>query len=1105
MKKLLQLSSAILLSVLCTVIFASALSPAEVRMQPTGTAVTVSGYAFSGTNSDGTGFGNEFYLSDKTNAKGICVLLSGAEKITLYNEYSVTGTLIEANGELKLQATSVTPLSGKLELKKFKRPSIDEALNYEESGGTFVRLSGEASELVLSEKLLSSFTLTKDGKQIRVVIESSVYSLSKGESGKTELTEKLKYKRNVTVDGFVAKRGNETVIRIKDCDDIDVQHHNCVFGNAVTENAPACGISGLSVRVCDCGMREETVIPALSHTFYEETERASTCTTAGLKVKKCRNCNFRQETVLPLKDHSFAEKTETAASCTSEGVYLRYCRNCTLREETPIPKTEHSYRERTEVEPTCEREGVRVRYCYYCSFREETAIPKNAHSFTEKVETPATCTSEGVYVRYCKSCTLREETPIPKTEHSYRERTEVEPTCEREGVRVRYCYYCTFREETAIPKDAHSFAEKTETPATCDKEGVYLRYCRSCTLREETPIPKIEHKFKEKTEKEPTCTEEGIRVKYCSGCDFREETKLPKAEHSFAEKIEKKATCKETGLSVKYCKGCTLREETVIPKAEHSFKEKTEKQSTCTEEGIRVKYCSACDFREEMKLPKEEHSFAEKVEKKATCTEEGIKLKYCSACDFSEETAIPKADHSYKEKLQKATFTADGSRAEICSVCGDRKNITVISAVNDIQLSTDSFVYDGKAHAPKITVKDKDGKEITDFDLICESRREIGKHSLTVELKGNYSGKRTLYYTIIPADVTDIKSAVISKGVTLTFNESEGADGYRIYYVKGTKEESLGTFTKADCSVVLPEYGKTYTLIIKAYKKVDDTTLWSDGVSFKISTGPDDVTGIKADSDFCSVKLTWDKTDTADGYRVYIKNSSGKYRVLATTTKTSFTVNGLSASTKYDFAIKAYRKADGKALWGKSTKKSAETSSGKPSSFSGKASYNSVALSWREVKGADGYKVYVYNSKKKKYTTLKAVTNNKYTAEELKSGTTYKFALKPYAKKNGKTYYGKPVYLTVTTKLTRPSLTAKITPKGNTLNWSKVNGADGYVIYYSTQKDGSYKKLKATTATSYTHTKTSKSKNYYYKVRAYKTVNGEKLYSSFSTVRKASR
>ena len=701
MIKLFELTSALVITLLFTVIFAFALTPTEVRTQPLGSAVTVTGYAFSGTDSDGTGFGNEFYLSDRSNAKGICVTLSEGEKITLFNEYSVTGILQKDGGELKLQATEVTPLSDKIELKLFKRPSIEEALNYAEYGGTFVKLSGEASLPVLNENLLSSYTLSKDGKQIRIIIESGVYSLSKGESGKAELTEKLRYKRNVTVDGFVAKLGDETVIRIKDCDDIDVQHHNCVFGEAVTEKEPSCGVTGLSVKVCYCGMREETVIPALSHSFYEETERNSTCTTAGLKVKKCRNCNFREEASLPLKDHSYAEKTEVPATCDKEGVHLRYCRNCTLRIETPIAKTEHKFKEKTEKE--------------------------------------ATCTESGIYVRYCSGCSFREETIIPETEHSYRERTEVEPTCEREGIRVRYCYYCSFREETAIPKNAHSFAEKVETPATCTSEGVYLRYCRSCTLREETPIPKTEHKFKEKTEKEPTCAEEGIKVKYCSGCDFREETRLPKKEHTLSEKVEKKPTCTAEGLSVKFCKSCTLREETVIAKTEHSFKEKTEKEPSCTEEGLRIKYCSDCDYRA--------------------------------------ETILSKTEHNYKEKLQKATFTTDGSKTDICSACGDKKNLTVISAVNDITLSDTSFVYDGKIHSPEITLRDKDGKAVTDFELICESRKEIGKHSLTLELKGNYSGRKTLYYTIVPADVTDIKSAATSKSATLTFGESKGADG----------------------------------------------------------------------------------------------------------------------------------------------------------------------------------------------------------------------------------------------------------------------------------------------------------------------------------------
>ena len=67
MKKLFKLTSALVVTLLFTAIYAFALTPTEVRTQPLGSAVTVTGYAFSGTVSDGTGFGNEFYLSDRSN------------------------------------------------------------------------------------------------------------------------------------------------------------------------------------------------------------------------------------------------------------------------------------------------------------------------------------------------------------------------------------------------------------------------------------------------------------------------------------------------------------------------------------------------------------------------------------------------------------------------------------------------------------------------------------------------------------------------------------------------------------------------------------------------------------------------------------------------------------------------------------------------------------------------------------------------------------------------------------------------------------------------------------------------------------------------------
>ena len=71
------------------------------------------------------------------------------------------------------------------------------------------------------------------------------------------------------------------------------------------------------------------------------------------------------------------------------------------------------------------------------------------------------------------------------------------------------------------------------------------------------------------------------------------------------------------------------------------------------------------------------------------------------------------------------------------------------------------------------------------------------------------------------------------------------------------------------------------------------------------------------------------------------------------------------------------------------------------------------------------------------------------------------------------------------------------------LSWKKVSGAVGYQISKSTSKKGT--KIVATVSgTSKTLTAT-KGKTYYYKVRAYKEVNGKKVYGSWSTVKSYKR
>lgn len=83
----------------------------------------------------------------------------------------------------------------------------------------------------------------------------------------------------------------------------------------------------------------------------------------------------------------------------------------------------------------------------------------------------------------------------------------------------------------------------------------------------------------------------------------------------------------------------------------------------------------------------------------------------------------------------------------------------------------------------------------------------------------------------------------------------------------------------------------------------------------------------------------------------------------------------------------------------------------------------------------------------------------------------------------------------------KTALTVKKSDEKYTFRWGKVSVADKYQIYYS--DDGNtYKKLAAVSGskTSYSTKKLDADKNYYFKIRSYKTVDGTKYYSKYSKV-----
>ena len=80
----------------------------------------------------------------------------------------------------------------------------------------------------------------------------------------------------------------------------------------------------------------------------------------------------------------------------------------------------------------------------------------------------------------------------------------------------------------------------------------------------------------------------------------------------------------------------------------------------------------------------------------------------------------------------------------------------------------------------------------------------------------------------------------------------------------------------------------------------------------------------------------------------------------------------------------------------------------------------------------------------------------------------------------------------------------KKSKKAATISWNKVSSVQGYQLYRSTSKSGRYQCIKtlSSKSSSYKNSGLKKKKTYYYKIRAYKKVNGKTFYSGFSAIKK---
>ena len=251
--------------------------------------------------------------------------------------------------------------------------------------------------------------------------------------------------------------------------------------------------------------------------------------------------------------------------------------------------------------------------------------------------------------------------------------------------------------------------------------------------------------------------------------------------------------------------------------------------------------------------------------------------------------------------------------------------------------------------------------------------------------------------TVVGAVSSNLATPKISKtenvngGVKISWGKSNGAEKYRVYY-KGSKgwtrmvDTTSTSYIDKDVSS-----GKNYTYTVRCINSsaTKFTSGYdSKGKSVKYISAPK-IT--KAESVDGGVKISWNKSNGAEQYRVYYKGRKGWTRMVDTTS-TSYIDKDVSSGKNYTYTVRCLNKSKNKFTSGyNSTGKSIKYVSA-PKISKTEATYNSITLNWDKVNGAEKYRV--YRRGEKGWSRLFDTTSTTFTDTNLYADTEYTYTVR---------------------------------------------------------------------------------------------------------------
>ena len=358
---------------------------------------------------------------------------------------------------------------------------------------------------------------------------------------------------------------------------------------------------------------------------------------------------------------------------------------------------------------------------------------------------------------------------------------------------------------------------------------------------------------------------------------------------------------------------------------------------------------------------------------------------------------------------KEPTYTSTGTKKYTCTNCGETKIETIA------QLVCTSHVWDSGKVVTAPTYKTEGTKKYTCKNCGTTKTETIAKLVCTkhawdagvVTKQPTYKTEGTRKYTCTNCGET--KTELVDKLVctehawdagVVTKQPTYKTEGTRKYTCTNCGETKTETIAKLVCTTHAWDNGTVTKKATYTATGVRKYTCKTCGAAKQVTIAKLKLTKVtvKAAQQTSAVKLTWNRSAGASGYKIYRRTAKGRYVCIKTVKSgtTSYVDKTVKSGNRYYYCVKAY---NGNVLSGYTE---ASILYIKAPVVTVRKSAQGVKLSWKKSAGAKKYIVY-RKTPTGKYRAVKTVTAKtlSWTDKTAKKGQTYYYIVKAV---NNKTY-----------------------------------------------------------------------------------------------------